>query len=72
MILQIYYIVEYPAKIPNPYQKNEIISDPIYTILGYDIILLSIKYFIRYIISFRPVINIKEIFYLSSLSILLI
>ena len=55
MISQIYHIVKYSAKIPNPYQKNGMISDSIYTISEYDIISLNMKYFIKYIISFRPV-----------------
>ena len=37
------------------------IFDSIYIILGYDIILLNIKYFIKYTISFRPVTTIANI-----------
>ena len=55
MISQIYYTVGYPAKIPNPYQKNGMVSDPIYIIPGYDMILLDMEYPMKYIISFRLV-----------------
>ena len=55
MISQIYYTVIYPAKIPNPYQKNEMISDPIHIIPEYDIISLGMEYPMKYTIPFRPV-----------------
>ena len=55
MIPQIYHTVIYPAKIPNPYQKNEMVFDPIYIIPGYDIISLDMEYPMEYIIPFRPV-----------------
>ena len=55
MISQIYHTVEYLAKIPNPYQKNGMIFDSIHIILGYGMILLDMKYLMKYSISFRLV-----------------
>ena len=55
MISQIYHTVGYPAKIPNPYQKNGMVSDPIHTIPGYGMISLDMEYPMGYIIPFRPV-----------------
>ena len=55
MISQIYHTVGYPAKIPNPYQKNGMVSDPTHTIPGYDIISLDMEYSMKYIIPFRLV-----------------
>ena len=56
MISQIYHTVIYPAKIPNPYQKNGMVSDPTHTIPGYDMVLLGMEYSMKYIIPFRLVI----------------
>ena len=61
MISQIYYTVGYTVKISNPYQKNNIVFDSTYIIFEYDIILLNMKYFIRYIIAFRLVNRITTI-----------
>ena len=54
--------MEYIVKIPNSYQKNNIVSDSIYIILEYGIISLNIKYPMKYIIPFRLVLILFKIF----------
>ena len=50
-----YDTVGYTAKIPNPYQKNGMVSDPTHTIPGYGMVSLDMEYSMEYIISFRLV-----------------
>ena len=63
MIPQIYHTVGYPAKIPNPYQKNGMVSDPTHTIPGYGMVSLGMEYPMEYTIPFRLV----EILYRKSI-----